>query len=72
MEKEQLDQRVTELEIRLSHQEAILDELTSNSLRQQKLLDRMANELDYIKNLLKEAAPSVVCSPDEETPPPHY
>ena len=72
MNKEQLEQRVTELEIRLSHQEVILDELTNNSLRQQKLLERMANELDYIKKILKEAAPSAVCSPDEETPPPHY
>ena len=72
MNKEQLEQRITEIEIRLSHQEAILDELTSNSLRQQKLLERIANELDYIKNVLKEAAPSAVCSQDEETPPPHY
>lgn len=72
MNNEVLEERITELEIRLSHQEVILDELTQNALRQQQILERMANELDYIKEILKEAAPSAVCSPDEETPPPHY
>ena len=72
MADEQLLERVTDLEIRLTHQEAAIDELTQTALRQQGLLERIVDELDQIKAVIKEMSPRVTVPLSEETPPPHY
>lgn len=64
--------RVTDLEIRSAHQEAALDELTRQALRQQRQLNDLLDQVRLLTALLKELSPSAVGSLAEESPPPHY
>jgi len=66
------DARITDLEIRLSHQEAALEELTDTVLAQQRALHALRTELEYLRSLLREAAPGIVGPAADEPPPPHY
>lgn len=67
-----MESRLTDLEIRLTHQEAALEELTQAVLEQDRLIVDLRGELEHIKGLLKDLAPSAVAPASEETPPPHY
>jgi len=67
-----VESRLTDLEIRLTHQEAALEELTHTVLEQDRLIVDLRGELEYLKGLLKDLAPSAVAPASEETPPPHY
>lgn len=67
-----MESRLTDLEIRLTHQEAALEELTHTVLEQDRLIVDLRGELEYLKGLLKDLAPSAVAPASEETPPPHY
>lgn len=67
-----MDDRVTDLEIRLTHLEAAIDELTQTVLRQQQALDAAVEHLEMVNGLLRELTPSAVRPLSEETPPPHY
>jgi len=63
---------MVDLQIRITHQEAAIEELTAHFLVLEKQMLVMETQLQEIKSLLKEAVPSLVASQAEETPPPHY
>jgi len=63
---------VMELQIRLTHQEAAIEALTDNFLAMEKQILALEKQMQDVKSLLTQLAPSLVASPDEETPPPHY
>lgn len=67
-----MEHRIADLEVRLSYQEATIDELTRTSLNQQEAIEDLRAELEQLKSLLRELAPSAVAPVSEETPPPHY
>lgn len=67
-----MQERLDELEIRYSHQEQGLEALTQQVLQQQKQIEVLQGEIDYLKSLVQEMAPSAVAPMSEETPPPHY
>ena len=67
-----MDDRVTDLEIRLTHLEAAIDELTQTVLRQQQALEAAADSLEFVKSMLSDLSPGAVGPLSEETPPPHY
>ena len=67
-----MEQRLEELETRIAYQEAAIEELTSTTLAQQQTIEGLQAQLDYLKSLLKDMAPSAVAPMSEETPPPHY
>jgi SlyX protein len=67
-----MESRLEDLEIRIAHQEAALEELTQTTLAQQKQIEALNAQVDYLKSLLKELTPSAVAPRSEETPPPHY
>ncbi len=67
-----MESRIDDLEIRMTHQEAALESLTSSDLAQQRQLDDLRAELEMIKSMLRDLAPAAVASQDQETPPPHY
>ncbi|HKJ09363.1 MAG TPA: SlyX family protein [Gammaproteobacteria bacterium] len=67
-----MEQRITDLEVRLSYQEAAIDELTRTTLAQQQAIESLRAEVEQLKSLLRELAPSAVAPASEETPPPHY
>lgn len=68
----QLQERVTDLEVRLTHQDASIEELTRVILAQEKVIKQLREELSQIKRNLKDISDPLVRPEAEETPPPHY
>ena len=66
------EDRLTQLEERLAHQELALDNLTRSSLDHDRLLADIRNQLEHIKSMLKELAPGQADDIGSEPPPPHY
>lgn len=67
-----LEPRIAELEMKLTFQETIIEELNQALIEQQFLIDKMQVQLRYLVNKLKDAQPSNIATQAEETPPPHY
>jgi SlyX protein len=66
------EERITELEIRIAHLEAGLDELTRTSLAIEKLQEAQRVQIETLQQQLRQLSPSNVASASEEAPPPHY
>ena len=64
--------RIAELEMKLTFQETIIEELNQALIEQQFLIDKMQVQLRYLVNKLKDVQPSNIATQAEETPPPHY
>ena len=71
MKNQNMEPRITDIEIRLSHQEAALDELTRTSLQHQQAIKDILSELQQIKIMLQQLSPGMGNSASDETPP-HY
>ncbi|MEJ2686244.1 MAG: SlyX family protein [Gammaproteobacteria bacterium] len=67
-----MEQRITDLEVRLSYQEAAIEELTRTTLSQSQAIEGLRAEVDQLKSMLRELTPSAVAPASEETLPPHY
>ncbi|HEY6007546.1 MAG TPA: SlyX family protein [Geobacteraceae bacterium] len=67
-----MDERLTDLEINYMHLEQTVQDLNALVYRQQQAIDRLTDEVQGLKEQLLTVAPSLVASPDEEGPPPHY
>lgn len=67
-----MEKRITDLEIRIAHQEASIEELTQSYLQQQQQLQAMQVQIEYLRSLLKDMSNSAVRPQSEESPPPHY
>lgn len=67
-----MEERLAELEIRVSFQDKALQELNEVVVRQQAQLDRVVRELLALKSRVHAATASNVATEAEETPPPHY
>lgn len=67
-----MESRITDLEIRLSHQEAALDELTRANHQQQQVINNILAELQQIKIMLQQLSPGISGDGGDEPPPPHY
>ncbi|OOF87282.1 SlyX protein [Rodentibacter ratti] len=70
--QQRLENRITELEMKVAFQEQLLEELNQALVQQQFDMDRMQLQLRYMANKLKDFHPSNIASQAEETPPPHY
>jgi SlyX protein len=68
---ESLEARLTELEVRLAHFEAMVDELSTVVADQQRDIDRLMSRLQAASDRLEEMAASLPQPPDDQ-PPPHY
>lgn len=68
-----MESRMIDLEIRLSHQEAALDELTRANHNQQQAINNILAELQQIKIMLQQLSPGISNgAASDEPPPPHY
>lgn len=66
-----LEARLIDLEIRIAHQEAALDELTRTVLAQERLVQRQREALERVQSQLN--ALQATSGPSlEDGPPPHY
>lgn len=66
------ESRITDLEVRLTHQEAALDELTRTVLGQAQQIASLQRDLEQLTEVLRQLEPAAVGPESGETPPPHY
>jgi len=66
-----VESRITELEIKISYAEDLVDELNRTVFRQQQQIDFLARELDALRQQLQSATPQQSNSLFDEIPP-HY
>lgn len=64
------ESRVIDLEIRLTHQEATLQELNAALIRQQRTMDVLALQVSILREQLRAA--NTPLPPADDSPPPHY
>jgi len=72
MSHTEFDTRITELEIRLTHNEDTLEQLNQIIITQRNEIDTLKIQLDYLNKKLKAAQNSLLADEKDETPPPHY
>ncbi|MFC3911873.1 SlyX family protein [Pseudaeromonas sharmana] len=65
-------QRLDYLETRVAFQEHALEQLSEELAQQQKVMERMRQQMDILIQKMREQVGSPVASQAEETPPPHY
>jgi len=70
---EQLENRLVDLEIRLTHQDDTLEALNDVVIQQQQQIDRLNDELAMARKRLSELDVSAGSGGEQaEPPPPHY
>ena len=67
-----MDERITELEIRLTHLEDTIDVLNQAIIDQHSQIDQLQLQISILEKKLKATAVSNIAPESEETPPPHY
>ena len=67
-----MEDRITELEIRLTHIEDTIDVLNQTVIDQHSLIDQLQLQVEMLEKKLKAVAASNIAPESEETPPPHY
>ena len=70
-ELSELNRRVIDMEIKLTHQDATIDELNKVIIRQQQQIDRLGDELGKARQRLDELDSGSGAGSQYE-PPPHY
>lgn len=66
-----MESRITDLEIKISYAEDLIDELNRTVFRQQQQIDFLAREVDALRQQVQTAAPQQPTSLLDEIPP-HY
>ncbi|MBT1073848.1 SlyX family protein [Geobacter grbiciae] len=67
-----MNDRITDLEIHVTHLSRTVQELNDVVYRQQQTIDRLEAELKGLREQALAVAPSLVRKPEDEEPPPHY
>ncbi|MDQ6991909.1 MAG: SlyX family protein [Mariprofundus sp.] len=67
-----MENRIIELETKLSYQDYTLSELNEVVTHQQAQIDQLETSVQQLRQYLKQQESSGLARPDEETPPPHY
>jgi SlyX protein len=67
-----MDRRITDLEIRFMHQERTIQELNEIVCRQELAIERLERDVGQIQEQVKQIAPSLTRTSEEEEAPPHY
>lgn len=68
-----MQEQLEDLQTRFAHQELAIEQLSDTVIRQERLIAELREELQRIKQQLRELRPSPVDSDAAtEPPPPHY
>ena len=65
-----MEERVIELEKKVSFQDNIIEELNQVVIEQQRRIDQLQRELQHLKEFITSG--DLVRKPEDEEPPPHY
>lgn len=71
-DSEALSERIDRLEMRLTHQEATIDDLNKTVTAQWKQIDALTRQLLSLRDRVKEAEENASLPSHKEPPPPHY
>ncbi len=72
LSKQELQNRIEDLECKLAFQEQTIDELNDALSQQQLIITKMQEQMKYVANKVKNIDSSNLADASEETPPPHY
>lgn len=64
--------KITDLEIRLTHQEAAIDEINSVLLKQHSQIESLLADIALLQKQMRDMSVSNIADQSQETPPPHY
>jgi SlyX protein len=67
-----MDERITELEIRLTHMEVTVEVLDKMIITQRKEIDTLKLQASILEKKLEAATESQIADEKDEMPPPHY
>ena len=67
-----MENRVTELEIRLTHLEDTIEVLNETIIKQHGEIDLLQIQVSALEKKIKASQSSPIAHESEETPPPHY
>jgi SlyX protein len=67
-----MENRITDLEIRLTHQEAAIDEMNHVLLEQHQLIQKMRDALMLLQRQQRDTNANNAADTGIEPPPPHY
>lgn len=69
-----MEDRITDLEIKLTHAEAHIESLNTTVFDQQKQIDDLSRNIELMKEYIQSIGKqmSEIAAPGEEAPPPHY
>ncbi len=67
-----MENRVTELEIRLTHLEDTIEVLNKTIIKQHDEIDTLQIQVSSLEKKIKASQSSPVAHESEESPPPHY
>ncbi len=69
---DKMQEKIIDLEIRLTHQEDHIQSLDKVIYEQDQLLSALLKKVKMLDEKLKSADENNILSSEEETPPPHY
>lgn len=72
MSKKSLEERLDEMEMRLTFQDDLINTLSDQVATQEMELRELWAAKQLLHSQMKELSPSNIKSEEEETPPPHY
>lgn len=72
LSKQDMQNKIEDLECKLAFQEQAIDELNDALSQQQILITKMQQQMTYVAKKVKNIDTSNLADASEETPPPHY
>jgi len=67
-----MEDKIIDLEIRLTHQEDHIQKLDNVIYQQQQTIDLLTEQIKNLQGKLKNMSENNILSSAEEAPPPHY